>query len=88
MVECLFFLGIENNNRQDAAFPEAGLDLKVTPLKELKDKDLVIKERQVCTMIEFTKEQAVSFGAIPFHFKMCFYADSIFLHKEVHWFLS
>ena len=55
----VYFFGIDNNSRQEADFPEAGLELKVTPLKELKDKTLAIKERLVCTMIDFTKDQNV-----------------------------
>ena len=46
----VYFFGIENNSRQEADFPDAGLELKVTPLKELKDNSYAIKERLVCTI--------------------------------------
>ena len=78
----LYFFGIENNNRQEADFPEAGLELKVTPLKELKDKSLAIKERLVCTMIDFTKDQSVSFEQSHVYLKCRLMLIPFYLHKE------
>ncbi len=78
----VYFFGIENNNRQEADFPEAGLELKVTPLKELKDKTLAIKERLVCTMIDFTKDQNVPFEQSHIYLKCAFMLIPFYLHKK------
>ena len=48
-----YFFGYDVNSNPDADFSEAGLELKVTPLKELKNRVLAIKERLVCTMIDY-----------------------------------
>lgn len=52
LVEELFFEYAVNND-QRADFAEANLELKCSPVKELKDGSLAIKERLVCTMIDF-----------------------------------
>ena len=78
----LYFFGIDNNNRQEADFPEAGLELKVTPLKELKDKSLAIKERLVCTMIDFTKDQSVPFEKSHIYLKCALMLIPFYLHQE------
>lgn len=78
----LYFFGIENNSRQEADFPEAVLELKVTPLKELKDKTLAIKERLVCTMIDFTKDQAIPFEQSHIYLKCAYMLIPFYLHKE------
>lgn len=52
LVEELFF-EYDVNNDQRADFAEANLELKCSPVKELKDGTLAIKERLVCTMIDF-----------------------------------
>lgn len=51
-VEYCFF-GIEPNSVQGPDFPEAGLELKTTPLKKLKNGKLAAKERLVITMIDY-----------------------------------
>ena len=78
----VYFFGIENNSRQEADFPEAGLELKVTPLKELKNRSLAIKERLVCTMIDFTKDQSVPFEQSHIYQKCAFMLIPFYLHKE------
>ena len=78
----VYLFGIENNSRQEADFPEAGLELKVTPLKELKDKTLAIKERLVCTMIDFTKDQAVPFEQSHIFLKCAFMLIPFYLHED------
>lgn len=78
----MYFFGIENNNRQEADFPEAGLELKVTPLKELKDRTLAIKERLVCTMIDFTEDQKIPFERSHIYLKCAFMLIPFYLHKE------
>ncbi len=77
-----YFFGIENNSRQEADFAEANLELKVTPLKELKDKTLAIKERLVCTMIDFTKDQAVPFEQSHIFLKCAYMLIPFYLHKD------
>ena len=53
MVEELFF-GYTVNSKQEADFQEAGVELKCTPLQKYqKDEGWRIKERLVCTMIDF-----------------------------------
>ena len=52
MVEELYFL-MENNNRAEADFAEAGMELKCTPLKKGNNEQLLIKERLVCNMINY-----------------------------------
>lgn len=53
MVEELFF-GYEINNNPEADFSEAGVELKCTPLLPRKQEDgYRIKERLVCTMIDY-----------------------------------
>lgn len=51
-VEELFF-GIPNNSRSEADFPEAGLELKCTPIKKNARGELVAKERLVIGMIDY-----------------------------------
>ena len=78
----VYFFGIDNNSRQEADFPEAGLELKVTPLKKLKDNKLAIKERLVCTMIDFTKDQVVPFERSHVYRKCAFMLIPFYLHEE------
>lgn len=78
----VYFFGIENNSRQEADFPEAGLELKVTPLKRLKNKKLAIKERLVCTMIDFTEVQSVPFEESHVYLKCHYMLIPFYLHKD------
>ena len=48
-----YFFGYKPNSDPRPDFPEAGLELKVTPLKKLKNDELAIKERLVCDMIDY-----------------------------------
>ena len=52
LVENILF-GYSSNSRKEADFKEAGVELKVTPLKKLKDNSLTIKERLVLSLINF-----------------------------------
>ncbi len=78
----LYFFGIKNNSRQEADFPQAGLELKVAPLKELKDKTLAIKERLVCTMIDFTKDQTIPFEQSHIYLKCALMLIPFYIHKD------
>lgn len=59
--EGLFHKGIDS--RQEADFPELGVELKVTPMNRVgKDKNMVsAKERLVVTMINYMKDYDISF---------------------------
>lgn len=50
-----YFFGYKPNSKQEADFPLAHLELKCSPLKRTKNGELHIKERLVCTMIDFSK---------------------------------
>lgn len=52
MVEELLF-GYSMNSNREADFANAGVELKCTPLKKLKDNTYKIKERLVCSMIDY-----------------------------------
>ena len=48
-----YYYGYEPNNKPEADFPEAGVELKTTPLKKSVQGEFLIKERLVCDMIDF-----------------------------------
>ena len=60
MVEELFF-NYEVNNNPEADFSEAHVELKCTPLLKTKDNSFRIKERLVCTMIDYFEIIETSF---------------------------
>ena len=78
----LYFFGIENNSRQEPDFPEAQLELKVTPLKELRNNTLAIKERLVCTMIDFSKDHSIPFEESHFLSKCAYMLIPFYLHRD------
>lgn len=48
-----FFFGYDVNSNREADFCKAGVELKCTPLIRNKDNKFLIKERLVCTMIDY-----------------------------------
>lgn len=61
MVEELFF-GYKVNSNPEADFADAHLELKCTPLKRSgKNNELTIKERLVCTMIDYAEIATTAF---------------------------
>lgn len=52
MVENIYFL-LETSNNPASDFSEAGIELKCTPLKKSKNDECLIKERLVCSMINY-----------------------------------
>ena len=68
MVEELYFL-IKNNNRAEADFAEAGMELKCTPLKKGSNEQLRIKERLVCNMINYMEVVNEDFEHSHFYLK-------------------
>ena len=76
-----YFFGYDVNSNPDADFSDAGLELKVTPLKELKDKVLAIKERLVCTMIDYDTDQGKAFEESHVYLKCAFMLILFYLHE-------
>ncbi len=76
-----YFFGYDVNSNQEADFTEAGLELKVTPLKRLKNKTLAIKERLVCTMIDYDVDQSKSFEESHVYLKCAFMLIMFYLHE-------
>ena len=81
MVEELFFL-VENNNRPEADFSEAGIELKCTPLKKGNKEQLLIKERLVCNMINYTEVVNEDFEHSHFYLKCQLMLLLFYLHVQ------
>ena len=81
MVEKYFF-GYEPNSDPTPDFHEAGVELKCTPLKELADKTLQIKERLVCSMIDFSEDPKHSFKESHVYIKCATMLILFYLHKS------
>ena len=64
-----YVFGIENNNESEPDFMPAGIELKVTPYKKLKNGKLSAKERLVFNIINFEKEYKNKFRDSHFWFK-------------------
>ena len=80
MVERYFF-GYEPNSNPTPDFEEAGMELKCTPLKELADKSLQIKERLVCSMIDYSEDPKHSFRESHIYLKCACMLILMYLHK-------
>lgn len=76
--ECFF--GYEVNGRQEADFAEANLELKCTPLKKNAKGELGIKERLVCTMIDFAEVACTDFNHSHFLLKCRLMLLLFYLH--------
>ena len=68
MVEQLVF-GIQTNSDSEPDFMPAGIELKVTPYKKLKDGKLSAKERLVLNIIDYKSEYKNEFRSSHFWFK-------------------
>ena len=64
-----YYYGYEPSSDPRPDFPEAGVELKTTPLRKNKADDLAIKERLVCDMIDFCQVVNVSFEESLFYKK-------------------
>ena len=64
LVEFLYF-GYKPNSKPEPDFPEAGVELKTTPIKK-NSKGLVSKERLVFNIIDFEEEYKYSFNQSSF----------------------
>ena len=82
-----FYYGYEPNSNPEADFPEAGVELKTTPLKKSIQGELLIKERLVCDMIDFCQIVNVPFEESAFYKKSILMLILFYLHangKKLH----
>ena len=64
-----FLFGIQTNSDSEPDFMPAGIELKVTPYKKLKDGKLSAKERLVLNIIDYMNEYKNEFKTSHFWFK-------------------
>ena len=77
-----YFFGYDLNSNPDADFSDAGLELKCTPLRELKNHKLSIKERLVCNMIKYSEAHSVPFKNSHFYLKCLYMLILFYLHNS------
>ncbi|WP_052408964.1 Sau3AI family type II restriction endonuclease [Porphyromonas sp. COT-290 OH3588] len=70
------------NSKSNPDFPEAGVELKCTPLKKNKDGSLVSKERLVLNIIDYTKEADADFETSSFWKKNQLLLLLFYLHES------
>lgn len=80
-LEKLYFL-YEPNNNSKPDFPEAHLELKSTPLKQLKNGSLVAKERLVLNIINYETEGSKTWDTSSFWIKNQNLLLMFYLHEE------
>ena len=82
--QCVEFyhFGYENNSAAEADFNEAGLELKCSPLKALKEGSMVSKERLVLNVIDYVKEFDKTFDTSSFSRKNAFLLLMFYLHVK------
>ncbi len=80
LVEELFFK-YDINSRPEADFAFVNAELKCTPLKESAKKELLIKERLVCSMINYTTDWCKSFEESHFYRKCLVMLILFYLHN-------
>lgn len=81
MVEDIYF-GYKPNGFPGPDFDEAGVELKCTPLKESSKKELLIKERLVCNMINYCDVVKEDFENSHFYLKCQLMLIMFYLHKH------
>lgn len=82
-----YYYGYEPNSNPEADFPEAGVELKTTPLKRNARGELLVKERLVCDMIDFCGVVNVPFEESAFYRKSILMLILFYLHvsgKKLH----
>lgn len=75
-----YFYGYEPNSSPEPDFPEAGVELKTTPLKKDVNANYLIKERLVCDMIDFCEIVKYSFEESLFYKKSLLMLIIFYLH--------
>lgn len=78
----VFHFGYKINGVAEADFKEAGLELKCTPLKTLKEGSMVSKERLVLNIIDYVKEFDRSFETSSFMHKNALLLLMFYLHVK------
>lgn len=82
LVEELFFR-YDINNKQEADFAFVNAELKCTPLKaSAKNKEFLIKERLVCSMINYAEDWDKSFEQSHFYRKCLIMLIMFYLHQK------
>ena len=82
LVETLFFK-FDNNNKQEADFAFVNAELKCTPLKKsAKSEEPQIKERLVCSMINYAEDWDKSFEQSHFYKKCLIMLILFYLHQK------
>lgn len=81
MVENIYFL-LETSNNPASDFSEAGIELKCTPLKKSKNDECLIKERLVCSMINYCEVVEMDFENSHFYLKCQLMLLLFYLHNS------
>ena len=81
LVEALFFK-YNLNSRQEADFSFVHAELKCSPLKKSVKEELLIKERLVCSMINYTTDWNKSFEESHFYQKCLIMLIMFYLHDS------
>ena len=76
----VYHFGYDINGISEADFSEAGVELKCTPLKTIKDGSMVSKERLVLNIINFLEEYGKSFETSSFMRKNALLLLMFYLH--------
>lgn len=77
-----FHFGYKPNSAAEPDFAEAGLELKCTPLKTLKDNSMAAKERLVLNIINYIEEAEKTFETSSFWHKNKFLLLMFYLHES------
>ena len=76
----VYHFGYSINNVSEADFSEAGVELKCTPLKAVKDGSMVSKERLVLNIINYVDEYGKTFETSSFMHKNALLLLMFYLH--------
>lgn len=77
-----FYFGYTPNNSPLPDFPEAGVELKCTPLKTAANGEYAVKERLICDMIDYNAIVKVSFEESAFYRKSLLMLIMFYLHAS------
>lgn len=77
-----YHFGYEPNSTPEADFPEAGVELKCTPLKQNSDGSMVSKERMVLNIIDYMAESEATFPTSSFWKKNHLLLLMFYLHEN------
>ena len=76
----VYHFGYDINRKSEADFAEAGIELKCTPLKTIKDGSMVSKERLVLNIINYLEEYDKTFDTSSFMHKNALLLLMFYLH--------